>query len=185
MNRHRLIAGSSQSSDRATASPREIVRPSNFNELLGAWSGREIKRSTGWTFIFSDGYNVYASGPEGWYRGKAAIHWELGSGKDGLRVPPGAGVLDLDLEESSGRDYAGKTSVGAFSVYGGRTLKLCCGEPGKTKRPETFDPTYGIRCFELTKTAEAPLHPPAQQVAPSAATVPEAAGKAGRSSTSP
>jgi hypothetical protein len=152
--------------DSGPALPREIVRPGNFNELIGTWSGREINGSSVWTFNFSDGYNVSASGPEGWYRGKAAIHWEIGGEKEGLRVPPGAAVLDIDIEASSALDYVGRTSVGAFSVHGGTNLKLCSGEPGKTKRPESFDPASGIRCFELTRTAVAPLPPSASQQEP-------------------
>jgi hypothetical protein len=133
------------------------VRPSNFNELLGVWSGKEIGGGAGWTFSFSEGYNVHAVDPEGrWYRGMAGIHWKLGGDGRGLQVPPGAGVLDIDVTESSSGDYVGKTSVGAFAVYNGTTLKLCGGEPGKTKRPESFDPVPGIRCFELAKTAAAP-----------------------------
>lgn len=169
LNRHRLVA---IFTEQAPALSREVVRPSNFNELLGTWSGREINGSTGWTFIFSHGYNVSASGPEGSYQGKAAIHWEIGADKEGMRVPPGAGVLDVDVENSSTGDNKGKTSVGAFAVYGGTTLKLCSGEPGMSKRPLSFDPVSGIRCFELTKTAEAPP-PPVQEVARPAA-APEA-----------
>lgn len=174
MNWERLIAVYSRFSDMAPSTPARIVRPSNFHELLGTWSGREINRSAGWTFSFSDGYNVYVSGPEGWYRGKAAIHWELGGNGDGIRVPPGAGVLDVDIQESSAGAYAGKTSVGAFSVHYGTTLKLCSGEPGKTERPESFEPIAGIRCFELARTAEAPLPSPAGGVAGPSATAPEA-----------
>lgn len=154
------------STNREPVSPQETARPRNFNELLGTWSGREINRNAGWKINFSDGYNVSASGPEGWYRGKAAIHWELGVEKDGLRVPPGASVLDIDIEASSTGEYAGKTSLGAFSISGGTTLKLCSGEPGKTKRPEAFDPASGIRCFEFMKTAEATLPPAALQQEP-------------------
>ncbi len=151
--------------DKGAPQSSDVVRPSNFNELLGTWSGREIGRGSGWTFSFSEGYNVHVVDPEGrWYRGKAGIHWKLGGDERGLQVPPGAGVLDIDLTESSAGDYAGKTSVGAFSIYGGTTLKLCSGEPGKTKRPESFEPTAGIRCFELTKTAAAPPPPPSPGV---------------------
>jgi hypothetical protein len=174
MKRHGVMAIFSGLQDNFPVSSRQIVRPANFNELLGTWTGREINRSSGWTFIFSPGYNVSASGPEGWYRGKASIHWELGGDRDGMRVPPGAGILDVDIDDTSAGDYRGKTSVGAFAVYYGTTLKLCSGEPGKTKRPESFDPASGIRCFELTKTAEAPAPIPSQQAQPAKADVPTA-----------
>jgi len=145
----------------ASSQSPEVVRPANFNELLGVWSGKEIGGGAGWTFTFAEGYNVHAVDPEGrWYSGTAGIHWNLGGDEKGLQVPPGAGVLDIDVTESSSGDHVGKTSVGAFAVYNGTTLKLCGGEPGRTKRPESFDPVPGIRCFELAKTATAP---PSQQ----------------------
>jgi hypothetical protein len=166
--------------EREPASQQDIVRPGNFNELLGTWSGREINGGNGWTISFSDGYNVYTSGPEGWYRGKAAIHYEIGGDKDGIRVPPGKSVLDIDIEASSVGDYLGKTFVGAFYVSGGTTLKLCNGEPGKTERPETLEPASGFRCFELIKTAEAQIPPIAsQQVEQSATEAPAAQIPAG------
>lgn len=156
--------------DNASSRSSNVVRPSNFNELLGVWSGKEIGGGAGWTFSFSEGYNVHAVDPEGrWYRGMAAIHWKLGGDERGLQVPPGAGVLDIDVTESSTGDYVGKTSVGAFAVYYGTTLKLCGGEPGKTKRPESFDPVPGIRCFELAKTAAAPSPQPSSQAVTQAA----------------
>lgn len=143
--------------DKASSQAPDVVRPSNYNELLGAWSGKEIGGGAGWTFTFSEGYLVHAVDPEGgWYRGMVGIHWKLGGDERGLQVPPGAGVLDIDVTESSSGDYVGQISVGAFAVYHGTTLKLCGGEPGKTKRPESFDPVPGIRCFELAKTAAAP-----------------------------
>jgi len=156
--------------DKASSQATDAVRPSNYNELLGVWSGKEIGGGAGWTFNFSEGYNVHAVDPEGrWYRGMAGIHWKLGGDERGLQVPPGAGVLDIDVTESSSGDYVGKTSVGAFAVYNGTTLKLCGGEPGKTKRPESFDPVPGIRCFELAKTAAAPSSQPSPQAVTQAA----------------
>jgi hypothetical protein len=163
MNMNWFFSFSAGPSGSSQSLPQEI-RPSNFNELLGTWSGREINGRDGWTFSFSDGYNVSASGPEGWYRGKAAIHWDIGTDGKVMRVPPGAGVLDVDIEESSIGHYKGKTTLSAFSISFGTTMKLCSGEPGSTKRPQTFEPISGIRCFELTKTSEAP--PPPRQQAP-------------------
>lgn len=156
--------------DKASSQSADVVRPSNYNELLGVWSGKEIGGGSGWSFTFSEGYNVHAVDPEGrWYKGTVGIHWKLGGDKRGLQVPPGAGVLDIDVTESSSGDYVGKTSVGAFAVYNGTTLKLCGGEPGKTKRPESFDPVSGIRCFELAKTASAPPSQPSPQAVTQAA----------------
>ena len=156
--------------DKASSQASDVVRPANFNELLGVWSGKEIGGGAGWTFSFSEGYNVHAVDPEGrWYRGMAGIHWKLGGDERGMQVPPGAGVLDIDVTESASGDYVGKISVGAFAVYNGTTLKLCGGEPGKTKRPESFDPVPGIRCFELAKTAAAPPPQPSSQAVTQAA----------------
>lgn len=132
----------------------DVVRPANFSDLLGTWTGREINREAGWTFLFSEGHNVQVVSPSGeWYRGKASIHFDLGIADGAIRVPPGAGILDIDVTESSSGDYAGKTSLGAYSIYDNATLKLCGGEPGKTERPVSFEPVGGMRCFELTRTS--------------------------------
>jgi hypothetical protein len=145
----------------------EVVRPSNFNELLGTWTGSETGRSAGWTFTFSEGYAVHVVSPSGeWYRGKASIHFDLGVTDGNIRVPPGAGILDIDVDEASAGNYAGKTSLGAFSISDSTSMKLCGGEPGKTKRPESFEPEGGIRCFELTRISGAPQPPVAQPQAP-------------------
>lgn len=157
--------------DKASSQASDVVRPSNFNELLGVWSGKEIGGGAGWTFTFSEGYKVHAVDPEGgWYRGMVGIHWKLGGDERGMQVPPGAGVLDIDVTGSSSVGNVGKISVGAFAVYNGTTLKLCGGEPGRTKRPESFDPVPGIRCFELAKTAAAPPSQPPSQPSPQAVT---------------
>lgn len=161
---------SAPAADKTSSGTSDVVRPSNYNELLGVWSGKEIGGGAGWTFTFSEGYNVHAVDPEGrWYKGTAGIHWKLGGDERGLQVPPGAGVLDIDVTESSSGNYAGKISVGAFAVYNGTTLKLCGGEPGRTKRPESFDPVPGIRCFELAKSAAAPRSQPSPQAVTQAA----------------
>jgi len=135
--------------------PPNVVRPSNFNELIGTWKGQEIGDGSEWVFSFGQGYNVNVEGPHNsWYRGKAAIHWDLGASSDGsVKVPPGAGVLDVDISESSSGEHVGKTSLGAFAIYGG-TMKLCGGEPGKTQRPTTFEDKGNFRCFELTRISK-------------------------------
>jgi hypothetical protein len=137
--------------------PPNVVRPSNFNELLGTWQGQDIRDGSEWVFTFSHGYNVRAEGPhDAWYSGKAAIHWDLGTGSDGsMKVPPGAGVLDIDISDASSGNHVGQTSLGAFAIYGS-TMKLCAGEPGKTKRPTTFDDTGSFRCFEMTRISGEP-----------------------------
>lgn len=142
------IAGQQQSSD--------VVRPANFSDLLGTWTGREINREEGWTFVFSEGYNVQVVSPSGeWYRGKASIHFDLGITDGIVRVPPGAGILDIDVTESPAGDYAGRTSLGTYELRD-NTLKICGGEPGKTERPASFEPSGGMRCFELTRTSGPP-----------------------------
>jgi len=50
--------------------------------------------------------------------------------------------------------YIGRTSLGAFRHEAG-VLKVCGGEPGATKRPQSFASTVGIRCFELIRIQEA------------------------------
>lgn len=137
--------------------PPNVVRPANFNELIGTWEGQEISDSSDWVFDFGQSYNVYVKGPHNlWYRGKAAIHWDLGASSDGsVKVPPGAGILDVDISEASSGEYIGKTSLGAFAIYG-NTMKLCGGEPGKTQRPTTFEDTGNFRCFKLTKISKEP-----------------------------
>jgi hypothetical protein len=119
--------------------PPNVVRPSNFNELIGTWKGQDIGDGSDWVFTFSQGYNVNAEGPQG-------------SGGS-VKVPPGAGVLDVDISESSSGEHVGKTSLGAFAIYGS-TMKLCGGEPGKTQRPTTFEDTNKFRCFELTRISQ-------------------------------
>ncbi len=159
-----VFSGSGPTGETGTLRSSDIVRPANFNELLGTWSGSETGGRPGWTFSFSDGYNIHVVDPEGrWYRGMATIHWKLGADERGIRTPPGAGILDIDVTESSSGEYVGKTAVGAFSISGGTSLKFCGGEPGKTVRPESFDPTAGIRCFDLARTAAAPTAPSAFQ----------------------
>ena len=137
--------------------PQNVVRPSNFNELLGTWKGQDVSNGSDWVFTFTQGYNVKAEGPHDlWYRGKASIHWDLGVSNDGsVRVPPGAGLLDVDISEASKNDYIGKTSLSAFAIYG-NTMKLCGGEPGKTQRPTTFEDTAHFRCFKMTRTSSEP-----------------------------
>ena len=137
--------------------PPNVVRPTNFNELIGTWEGQEISDSSDWVFDFGQSYNVYVKGPHNlWYRGKAAIHWDLGASSDGsVKVPPGAGILDVDIIEASSGEYIGKTSLGAFAIYG-NTMKLCGGEPGKAKRPTTFEDKGNFRCFKLTKISKEP-----------------------------
>ena len=133
----------------------DVVRPANFSDLLGTWTGREINREAGWTFTFSEGYNVQVVSPSGeWYRGRASIHFDLGITDGAIRVPPGAGILDIDVIEASFENYVGKTSLGAYSIYDNTTLKLCGGEPGKTERPASYEPVEGMRCFALTRTSD-------------------------------
>lgn len=178
INKDRIRSFFSGSYVSSSDMPKGLERLSNFHELLGVWSGKEVNGSSGWSFSFSGNDYAAVSGPEGSYKGRAGIHWDIGVEGEVMKVPPGAGVIDIDIEESSLGHYTGKTTVGAFSISFGTSMKLCSGDPGSTKRPLTFEPVSGIRCFELTKTSEAPPPPPQsqipQQVQPSVTAPPSA-----------
>jgi len=146
------------------ASPVEsalVLRPSaeEFQKLRGQWRGAEVGRSAEWTFSFDDTYMVIVTSPDGeWYQGLAGLHYELGGAGDGsIHVPPGSGVVDVDVFGSSSKESDGETSLGAYYFTGSHELKLCASQPGVYVRALSYDvssPT--LRCFRLAKIADEP-----------------------------
>ncbi len=131
-----------------------IVRPSNFREAAGTWTGqlRSDRKGPKWTFSFNPAnYDVSIKNDSGlWIRGTAVYHWDQGIAGDTLRVKPRWNVLDIDVIKSSVGEYAGKASLGAFSRYE-NDLKLCMSRPGKMIEPTETDTTGDIQCFDLKK----------------------------------
>lgn len=137
------------------------LRPASeeFRKLRGQWRGAEVGRNAEWTFSFDDTYMVSVTSPDGeWYQGLAGLHYELGGTGDGtIRVPPGSGVVDVDVFGSSRKEFDGETSLGAYYFTGESELKLCASRPGVYIRALSYDvssPT--LRCFRLAKTADEP-----------------------------
>ena len=135
----------------------EVLRPpgEEFAKLRGQWKGREVGGSNESTFSFGDGYTVVVSDGQQQYEGLAALHFELGLAQDGsIHVPPGSGVLDIDVQGGS-PEYAGKTSLGAYYLTSPTELKLCGSRPGVNVRTQSYDSSSAeVRCFTLTKIAE-------------------------------
>lgn len=136
-----------------------IVRPPNFREIAGTWTGtlRNDRRGTRWTFSFNPtNYNVSIKNESGlWVKGTAVFHWDKGSLiGDTLRTAPKWNSLDIDIIKSSVSEYAGKVSLGAFS-RNENALKLCMSSPGKMIEPTETDSTGEIQCFDLKKKGSA------------------------------
>ena len=163
--------------------PPNAVRPADYASLLGRWQGGEGGASD-WTLTFGDGYAVsgqHASGA--YYRGEAAIFWELGATSNGIRVPPGWGVLDVQVAEASEPRHGGQVSLGTFSKQGD-TLKWCGSEPGSHVRTPSFEaPPSGVRCLTLVRVGEAEGAPvPSVQAAAAAPRCCSRSPKVGRCS---
>lgn len=147
--------------------PSNAVRPADYATLLGRWQGGESGASD-WTLTFGEGYAVsgqHASGA--YYRGQAAIFWDLGAGSEGIRVPPGWGVLDVQVSQASEPRHVGQVSLGTFSKQGD-TLRFCGSEPGAHVRTPSFEtPPSGVRCLTLVRVGglEVTAAPAAQAAA--------------------
>jgi hypothetical protein len=139
--------------------PSNAVRPADYASLLGRWQGGEGGVSD-WTLAFGEGYAVtgqHASGA--YYRGQAAIFWDLGATSDGIRVPPGWGVLDVQVTQASEPRHVGEVSLGTFSKQGDM-LKFCGSEPGTHVRTPSFEaPPSGVRCLTLARVGDAEAAP--------------------------
>ena len=156
-----LCACSAQSRTPPREPPPITLRPAaeEFRKLRGQWRGPEVGRRAEWTFSFDDTYMVVVTNADGeWYQGLAGLHYELGRAADGtIRVPPGSGVVDVDVFGSSRKEFDGETSLGAYYFTGSNDLKLCASRPGVYLRALSYDtssPT--VRCFRLAKTADEP-----------------------------
>jgi hypothetical protein len=156
-----LSTCSTQSAMPSREPPVHVLRPASeeYRKLRGQWRGAEVGRNAAWTFSFDDTYMVVVTSPDGeWYQGLAGLHYELGRAADGtIRVPPGSGVVDVDVFGSSRKEFDGETSLGAYYLTGSHELKLCASQPGVYVRALSYDvssPT--VRCFRLAKTADEP-----------------------------
>ena len=146
--------------------PSNAVRPADYATLLGRWQGGEGGASD-WTLTFGDGYAVSGQhASRAYYRGEAAIFWELGATSNGIRVPPGWGVLDVQVAAASEPRHVGQVSLGTFSKQGD-TLKWCGSESGSHVRTPSFEaPPSGVRCLTLVRVGDAEVAPaPAVQAA--------------------
>lgn len=167
---------------RATPPPNDpYTRPSDYDQLIGTWTGGLKERGENdWTLTFSPDYSIEASGPGGmWYKGTVAIFFNLGAERDGtIRVPPGWGLADVLVKESSEPSHINKRSLGTFSMdYSpGRDtqnytaprdiLKFCGSEPGKHVRATEFESTGEIQCLVLNRQGGMDLQPAAPAPAP-------------------
>jgi hypothetical protein len=151
--------------------PSNAVRPADYATLLGRWQSGE-GGANDWTLTFGHGYTVtgqHASGA--YYRGQAAIFWDLGASSDGIRVPPGWGVLDVQVAEASEPRHVGQVSLGTFSKQGDM-LRFCGSEPGAHVRTPSFEaPPSGVRCLTLARVGDVEVAsvPAAQAAAPAPA----------------
>jgi len=156
-----LCACSAQTGLPSKEPPTLVLRPSSdeFRKLRGQWRGAEVGRNAAWTFSFDDTYMVSVISPDGeWYQGLAGLHYELGGTGDGtIRVPPGSGVVDVDVFGSSRKEFDGETSLGAYYFTGASELKLCASRPGIYIRALSYDVSSPeVRCFRLAKIADEP-----------------------------
>jgi hypothetical protein len=107
-----------------------------FQKLRGRWRGPEVGRTAAWTFSFGDGYAVVVRDSDnGTYEGFAGFHTELGAAADGrIHVPPGSGVVDVDVVNSTALEHRGTVSLGTYYFSSPSDLKLCASRPGVHRR---------------------------------------------------
>ena len=137
----------------------EPLAASELAKLRGQWRGAEVETDTMWTFSFGDANLVMARSDDGeWYQGLAVFHTALGRQRDGtIRVPPGSGVLDVDVALASAPVFVGKTSLGTYYEMGPRERLLCASKPGVLVRAKSYEvSTQDLRCFQLRKIADKP-----------------------------
>lgn len=149
------------------------VATEEFLKLRGEWRGAEVGRILEWMFSFGDDWAVVVNNRSGdWYQGQAGIHYELGADRDGVtRVPPGSGVLDVDVRASRRGAHDGLVSLGVYYFTSPTELKLCASEPGVHIRALSYDiSSPRVRCFRLKKVSNEPVPgrdvPVEQQPAP-------------------
>ncbi len=120
----------------------------------------EVDGTTEWTISFDDTYMVVARAANGeWFQGMAGLHYELGAAADGtIRVPPGSGVVDVDVFGSFAPEHDGLTSLGAFYLTSPTQLKLCTSRPGVHVRALSYEVSSpSVRCFRLTRISDQPV----------------------------
>lgn len=141
----------------------KVVRPAELPQLQGTWQGGEVGGGASWTLTFSQGHRLQARSSSGEsYAGDVVIRWDLGVEGNSIRVPPGWGPLDVEIDEASNSDAVGKVALAAFTRHD-TELKLCGGAPGYPKRVTSFEsPGPGFHCMVLTKTGEGELSDPQQ-----------------------
>lgn len=148
-----------------------VVEPAEYDRLAGTWKGRQISAGSGtWTFKFLPGYLAEITMPDGAYnKAQVAIFMDKGQKNDdgSIQVPPGAGMLDLKITESTYPVYVDNISLGVYSFTFER-LTLCSARPGLNVRPTSWEPTGDVECFDLVKQQETPA-PGSQPGAPESA----------------
>jgi hypothetical protein len=135
------------------------VDAAEFRKLRGQWRGTEVGGRIEWTFSFGDEWAVIVSSADGeWYQGLAGIHYELGADREGVtRVPPGSGVLDVDVWTSRQAIHDGQISLGVYYFTQPGELKLCASAPGVHIRALSYDSSSSsVRCFRLNKVQDEP-----------------------------
>ena len=137
-----------------------------YDRLQGRWDGEMAGSGGGqWSFTFMPGQNAQVTSPDGSvYMAKLGVFFDLGSkpGED-IKVPPGAGLMDYRILAAHDSSAMGKVSLGIYKFDSGM-LTICASKPGVEVRPESWEPTPRIQCFELQKAGDiATPQPPAGQ----------------------
>lgn len=123
------------------------ARDVSLRDLQGTWSGAEKGSRQGtWTISFK-GTSLDAVGPSEneSYMGKVVSIDSQANPK----------MIDIKITGSRAGQVLGKTSLGIFKMEGS-LLTLCSSRPGSKRRPSSFHPKGGSRCFDLISV------PPAQ-----------------------
>jgi len=113
------------------APPEPVEQPveqKNVTELEGVWFGSEVDGRPGnWIFIISQN-RVNVAGPDD----------ESYEGTFSLNRQANPKQMDFVIEQSSNKDYIGKTSLGIYKLEADK-LTLAANEPGATIRPVLFE----------------------------------------------
>ncbi len=167
-----ISVGAAPAAPKEPQLPSSAVRPADYATLLGRWQGGEGGESD-WTLTFGEGYAVTGRHTSGaYYSGQAAIFRDLGATSDGIRVPPGWGVMDVQVTQASEVRHVGEVSLGTFSKQGDM-LKFCGSEPGTHVRTQSFEaPPAGVRCLTLARAGDAAAIPAPAAPAPAPASAP-------------
>lgn len=130
----------------------ETTLPYEFEKIVGTWVGRQDIGDVMWKFTFESNFAVRISSSDGYYhQGTAFVYWKEGLIDGKMRVPPGWGMLDVDITQSSIPGSGSKHSLGAYSLRRDKLL-YCFSDIGSQKRPIVNMSREGIRCFELKRS---------------------------------